>query len=70
MHWEIFHIRAVVFSPDKSGKKWMITIKEFKLNKEGLQKACETFQDSDKKEEIIEFLKLHSISNSEYPNET
>ena len=66
-HWEIFHIRAIVFSPDKPKKNWIITIKEFKFNKEGLQAACTTIKKSkNKKNEIFDLLTLHSISNSEY----
>ncbi|OMJ73247.1 hypothetical protein SteCoe_28126 [Stentor coeruleus] len=67
-HWKNFCIRVLVFSPNQLKNKWTITIKELIFDKEGLQKACETYeQNKGMEDSLIELLTPIASSISEYP---
>lgn len=70
-HWESFHVRTIVFSPNNLKTKWTISIKELTFSKEKFKTTYKNFEEKKERKEaneaIIEFLLSEPNSISEYP---
>ncbi|OMJ73387.1 hypothetical protein SteCoe_27942 [Stentor coeruleus] len=57
-HWEKFILRASVFSPDKSLKKWILSMEKFEFDKIELESIVKTFNKLQRKnEKMRDFIK-------------